>query len=252
MEIEPISLTRLAFAFVPAAAVIALMWRWYGGHFKALYAFLRMFFQLLIIGYALVFIFASDSGLMISAILAVMVLASSWIALNTVKSGKRELFSASFVSILAGGGVTLFFVTQGVLRLDPWYEPNMIIPLAGMIFASSMTSISLAAERLSAELDNDVSYSRARDTAFQAAMIPIINSLLAVGLVSLPGMMTGQILSGVSPLIATRYQIMVMCMIFGATGLSTACFLYMTRNAAAFAAHRNRTNHLGPYREKQQ
>ena len=250
MDVEPIPLSRLAFAFVPVAAVIALMWRWRVGHQKALYAFLRMFVQLLMVGYALVYIFASDSGFVVAAILAVMVLASSWIALNTVKTGKRDLFLASFVSILAGGGVTLLIVTQGVLGLEPWYAPNMIIPLAGMIFASSMTSISLAAERLVAELENGVLYRKARDTAFQAAMIPIINSLFAVGLVSLPGMMTGQILSGVSPLIAARYQIMVMCMIFGATGLSTACFLYMTRQATAFADQRNLDYQTGPIQEK--
>lgn len=236
MNVEPIPLVRLAFAFIPAAVVIALMWRWRVGYQKALYAFLRMLVQLLMVGYALVYIFASESGLIVAAILGVMVLASSWIALNTVKTGKRDLFVASFVSILGGGGATLLVVTQGVLALDPWYAPNMIIPLAGMIFASSMTSISLAAERLVAELGNGILYGKARDTAFQAAMIPIINSLFAVGLVSLPGMMTGQILSGISPLIAARYQIMVMCMIFGATGLSTACFLYMTRRATAFAA----------------
>ncbi len=234
MNIEPIPLARLAFAFIPAAAVIALMWRFSAGHQKALYAFLRMFIQLLLIGYALVYIFASSSALVISAILAVMIAAASWIALNTIKTGKRELFKASALSIVGGGGVTLAFITQGVLALDPWYAPNMIIPLAGMIFASSMTSISLAAERLNAELGNGIKADMARRTAFQAAMIPIINALFAVGLVSLPGMMTGQILSGVSPLIATRYQIMVMCMIFGATGLSTACFLYLTRNATAF------------------
>jgi len=68
----------------------------------------------------------------------------------------------------------------------------------------------------------------------------VINSLFAVGLVSLPGMMTGQILSGISPLIAARYQIMVMCMIFGSAGIATACFLvlikpYVTDSASAFA-----------------
>lgn len=225
---------RLTFAFAPAAAVIFMMWRFSSGYLKALYAFFRMFAQLVLIGYVLVYIFASDSALFITAILAVMVVASSWIALNTVRTGKKDLFRASFLSVLSGGGVTLAFVTAGVLQLDPWYAPNMIIPLAGMIFASSMTSLSLASERLSAELDNGVALDAARRDSFQAAMIPITNSLLAVGLVSLPGMMTGQILSGVSPLLAVRYQIMVMCMIFSSAGLSTACFLYLTRNAAQF------------------
>jgi putative ABC transport system permease protein len=116
-----------------------------------------------------------------------------------------------------------------VLGLDPWYQPSYLIPLAGMIFSASMTNISLALERLHAELDNGVMYQRARDIAFRASMIPVINSFFAVGLISLPGMMTGQILSGVSPLVAARYQIMVMCMIFGAAGLSTICFLLLVR-----------------------
>jgi putative ABC transport system permease protein len=72
-------------------------------------------------------------------------------------------------------------------------------------------------------------WKEARVTAFQAAMIPVINALFAVGLVSLPGMMTGQILSGVSPLVAARYQIMVMCMIFSSAGISTAIFLSLIR-----------------------
>jgi putative ABC transport system permease protein len=101
-----------------------------------------------------------------------------------------------------------------------------MIPLAGMIFANSMNSVSLAAERLNAEIGRQETFEKARNIAYQASLIPIINSLFAVGLVSLPGMMTGQILSGVSPLIAVRYQIMVMAMIFGASGISVACFLH--------------------------
>jgi len=73
----------------------------------------------------------------------------------------------------------------------------------------------------------------------QAALIPIINALFAVGLVSLPGMMTGQILSGVSPLVAVRYQIMVMAMIFGASGIATAVFLLLARDV--FMGHGNQT-----------
>ena len=72
-----------------------------------------------------------------------------------------------------------------------------MIPLAGMIFAATMNSVSLAADRLHAELGRGIDYIHARNLACQAALIPIINSLLAVGLVSLPGMMAGQILSGV-------------------------------------------------------
>ena len=92
-----------------------------------------------------------------------------------------------------------------------------------------MNAVSLAAERFQAESNRGVDYEEARRTALQAALIPMINSLFAVGLVALPGMMTGQILSGVSPLIAAEYQIVVMTMLFGATGISAAIYLYLQR-----------------------
>jgi putative ABC transport system permease protein len=193
-----------------------------------------MLIQLTLIGYVLVYIFQTESGLVISGVLTIMLVAASWIALNTVDLEKGSLFPASLYSVALGGGSTLFLITQGVLQLEPWYQPNFMIPLAGMIFSASMTNISLALERLHAELENGVQYRDARDTAFRTSMIPVINSCLAVGLISLPGMMTGQILSGVSPLIAVRYQIMVMCMIFGAAGLSTVCFLAMIRQTKHF------------------
>ena len=126
--------------------------------------------------------------------------------------------------------LTLILITRGVLSTVPWYTPRVMIPLAGMIFANCMNAVSLAAERYYAERDVGHSYVQCRDAGLQAAMIPLKNPLLAVGLVSLPGMMTGQILSGVDPLLAARYQIMVMAMIFGAAGISSIVFLRLLRN----------------------
>ncbi len=229
MDPETISLGRLALAFIPMAAVLAIMAHWHCQVGRAFYAIARMLLQLMLIGYVLVYIFDSESGFMIAGVLTVMVVAASWIALNTTDLPTTSLFPASLVSVFLGGGITMVVITQGVLRLDPWYTPSIVIPLAGMIFAASMTNISLAIERLQAEMENGHAFGKARDIAFRTAMIPVINSFFAVGLISLPGMMTGQILSGVSPLIAARYQIMVMCMIFGAAGLSTACFLMLIR-----------------------
>ena len=220
---------NLAVGFVPALAVIVILFRWSLGAGNALYAMSRMLVQLMIIGYFLAYLFASEESWVIIIVLSVMVFASSWIALGTVSDQRRTLFKPAFGSIFLGGGITLALVSQGVLELDPWYRPQFMIPLAGMIFANAMNSVSLAAERLNAELERDVPYGEARNIAFHASLIPIINSLFAVGLVSLPGMMTGQILSGISPLIAIRYQIMVMCMIFGSAGIATACFLTWAR-----------------------
>ena len=188
-----------------------------------------MLVQLLLLGYFLSYIFDSNSGLVVVSVTAVMVFVSSWIALRTVKTRRRTLYSKAFAALLLGGGVTLLLITQGVLNLDPWYYPNYFIPLAGMIFANALNSISLAADRLEAEIGRDVHFEHARDIAFKSSLIPITNSLFAVGLVSIPGMMTGQILSGESPLIAARYQIMVMCMVFGSAGISSACFLALIK-----------------------
>ena len=88
---------------------------------------------------------------------------------------------------------------------------GIVIPLAGMIYANAMNAVSLGAERYESELEHGEVTARSR--AFRSALIPQVNAFLAVGLVSLPGMMTGQILSGVDPLIAVRYQMMVMAMV---------------------------------------
>lgn len=228
-SIQTIPFTNLALAFIPVIAVIAIIWKWELGYKRSLYAIFRMLIQLLLIGYFLAFIFASNSSLIVIAVLAVMLFTSSWIALHTKRIPRRILYLKSFWSISLGGGIILLLITQGVLNLQPWYLPSRVIPLAGMIFANAMNSVSLAVERLEAEIDRNVSYERARIIAFRASLIPIINSLFAVGLVSLPGMMTGQILSGVSPFIAARYQIMVMCMIFGSAGISSAFFLTLVK-----------------------
>jgi putative ABC transport system permease protein len=116
-----------------------------------------------------------------------------------------------------------------VIGVEPWFSPRYVVPLAGMIFAGAMNAVSLAAERVQAELGRGEAYEIARNTAFKASIIPILNSLFAVGLVSLPGMMTGQILSGVSPLVAVQYQIVVMSMLFGTAGVSSAIYLALLR-----------------------
>ena len=229
-SVTAIPFSSLLLVFIPVAVVIGLLHSWSLDWKNIIYAVIRMVVQLLLIGYFLVYIFESNDAAITVSVLSVMVFTASWISLRTIKQKRRKLFQFALTAILIGGGLTLFLVTQFVLKLNPWFMPRYMIPLAGMIFASSMNGVSLAAERLQAEMDRNVEYIQARSIALRAALIPITNSLFAVGLVSLPGMMTGQILSGVSPLIAVRYQIMVMCMIFSAVGLSTVFFLIITKS----------------------
>jgi putative ABC transport system permease protein len=228
-SVQVISNFQLTLAFIPVVLVLLMMLHWSLKAGFAVYALIRMLIQLLLVGYVLTTVFAAEQSWVVMLVMFIMVSAASWIALGTVQAQRRQLYPLAFLSILLGGGLTLMLVTQSVIGLAPWFEPRYMIPLAGMIFANAMNSISLAAERLSAELARNIDYLNARNEAFQAAFIPTINSMLAVGLVSLPGMMTGQILSGVSPITAAHYQIVVMCMIFGGSGLSIILFLWLAK-----------------------
>jgi len=225
-----ITLADIAVALIPVVVTLIIIFYWSQNIKYAAIAVLRMLIQLLLIGYALEFIFNANSQWIIIAVLCFMLIAASWIALGALPVKRSTLLGYSLAAIAVGGVFNLVLITQGVLHADPWYQPAIMIPLAGMIFSNSMNSVSLAGERFYSELEHHNDYPRARNAAFQAAMIPLTNSLLAVGLVSLPGMMTGQILAGTSPLIAARYQIIVMCMVFSSAGISAALFLWLIRS----------------------
>ena len=229
--VQIISLNQLLVALIPVLLVLWILVRWSLNARYASYALLRMLGQLLLIGYFLNSIFAVNTPWLVLAISSVMLFFASWIALGTLKAKRWQLYRYALGGIGLGGGFTLALITQGVMDFHPWYAPQYFIPIAGMIFANSMTSVSLAAERLDTELQRGMEYQQARNQAFHTAMIPVVNSLFAVGLVSLPGMMTGQILSGIEPYIAARYQIMVMCMVFGSAGLATAYFLVFSEKS---------------------
>ena len=229
-SIQTVDLSRLALAFIPVGLVLLIYYRWSLNYRNVSYALARMLVQLLTVGYFLAYLLATDIPAVVLAVLLMMITVSSWIALNTVLQHRRHLFIKACVAIGLGGGFTLLAITQTVLVVEPWYSAQYLIPLGGMVFANAMTSVSLSAERFYSELGRGESFEQAREIAFNASLIPVVNSLFAVGLVSLPGMMTGQILSGVSPLIAARYQIMVMCMIFASAGLSSAFFLYLLKS----------------------
>lgn len=225
-----ISFLDLVWIFLPLSVVYVIYLKWSGDKRTLPYAFSRMFLQLVLIGYVLTYIFETKHFFIVMIILGIMLAVASVISLRPLAEKEPSLYLKSFLAIFTGGTITLGFVVLGVLDLGLWYEPRFIIPLAGMIFANSMNSISLAAERFNVEYERENIYEKARATAYKASLIPNINMFFAVGLVSIPGMMTGQILSGVSPFIAVKYQIMVMCMILSSTGISTAVYLTLIKN----------------------
>ena len=232
MSAATITPIGLALGFIPVAVVIVILYKWSLDTLDAIHAIIRMLLQLVLIGYVLIYIFSTDSPWVVMLILAAMLFISSWIAMRPIKDREPGLYPRVLLAIAVAGVPTLILVTQFVIDVQPWYQPRYLVPLAGMIFASAMNAVSLAAERFEAEKAAGKSYRDARRTALHASLIPLTNSLFAVGLVSLPGMMTGQILSGISPLTASRYQIVVMCMLFGSSGIAATCYLLAARNTA--------------------
>ncbi len=185
-----------------------------------------MIIQLITIGYLLVFIFKSDDLKVGIFIVLFMIVVASWITLRNTNDKTFKHYFQILLAVSASGLINLFLIVGFVLELEKLYEPRYVIPLAGMVFANTMNALSLAVERFEKEIER-TNFIEARQIAFKACMIPQINSLLAVGLVALPGMMTGQILSGVDPLIAVRYQIMIMAMTLSSAGISAVVYFLL-------------------------
>lgn len=201
-------------------------------------ATIRMVLQLVLVGYVLTFLFAALSPFWTALAAFIMVLFASR---EIVVRQKRSLLGfwkyglGAGSTLLAAGTVTIFsLVTE--LHPEPWYHPRYALPLLGMILGNTMTGISLGLdvltnglvrERVGVEACLALGGTRyqallpvLRD-ALRSGFMPIMNSMAAIGLVSLPGMMTGQILAGIEPIEAVQYQLLIMFLIAGGTGLGT-------------------------------
>lgn len=226
---QSISLLNLLYMLPPLMFVAFYYYIWVGKKTEIALATLRMSVQLIVIGYVLTSLFNTNALWLLALLVVVMVTTASLIARRNIRNKDIQTYFVILGAIALGGTFNLALVLWGVLDLENPLAPRFVIPLAGMIYANAMNAISLCAERYEKERENHDS-EKARAIAFKASMIPQINSFLAVGFVSLPGMMTGQILSGVDPLIAVRYQIVVMAMILSSGAMSNILYLmYVTR-----------------------
>lgn len=221
-----ISFFNLSLSFIPLLFVWYFYYKWTKDKSDILVASIRMIIQLITIGYLLVFIFKSDDLKVGIFIVLFMIVVASWITLRNTNDKTFKHYFQILLAVGASGLINLFLIVGFVLELEKLYEPRYVIPLAGMVFANTMNALSLAVERFEKEIER-TNFIEARQIAFKACMIPQINSLLAVGLVALPGMMTGQILSGVDPLIAVRYQIMIMAMTLSSAGISAVVYFLL-------------------------
>ncbi|EEG78938.1 ABC transporter permease [Dethiobacter alkaliphilus] len=204
-------------------------------------ATLRMILQLVLTGYVLVYLFENPSPLLTVLVITVMLA----FAINNIMKRVKVALSQKIKKVIAfsmaiGTLASLLYFLLVVIALSPWYEPRYFIPIAGMIIGNSMTGITLGVSRLVEGMQSQKQLVEAAlmlgatpktaakpivNGAFDSAIVPTINSMVGMGIVFLPGMMTGQILSGVSPLTAIEYQIAIMLGIVGSVALTVILFV---------------------------
>jgi len=226
-----IELYNLLYLLFPLTIVWYFYKLWVKDSYEIINATIRMIIQLLSIGYVLVYLFNNENNLLGIFILLFMMIISTYIARRNIKNKSKYEYLLIIIALGISGLIHLFIIILFVLKLEYIYIPQYVIPIAGMLFSNIMNSLSLGIERFETEYEKSKDFLFARAKAFKASMIPQINSLLAVGLVSLPGMMTGQILSGVDHLIAVRYQIMIMSIILSSSGISIIIYFLLKRKS---------------------
>lgn len=205
---------------------------------KLWWASLRMVVQLLFMGVWLSYVFYADNPVWIALVGLIMLSAAGYEITKRQKYRFKKLhsFLLGFVALSLTALVLLVGVLTLIIQPEPWYEPQYAIPLLGMLLGNSMTAIGLGLDTLTrnavqskAKIEAQLALGKSakesmlfiRQQSFHAAMIPVINMLVAAGIISLPGMMTGQILAGADPMEAVKYQIMIMLLITAATGFGT-------------------------------
>ena len=180
-QISFIPLANLMLGFIPVIILIGIMYFWGLKISNSIYANFRMLIQLLLIGYVLTFIFETDEPIIIALVVLFMILMSAWIAMQPLKEKGVYPFVIIFHLLALSGLVVLFLISQFIVDLPRWFEPSFVVPIAGMIFANSMNTVSLAGERFFIEKDRGKDYLSSRKIALETALIPQVNALFAVG-----------------------------------------------------------------------
>jgi len=217
----------------------------------------RTYLQLIALGLVLRWVFEIDSPWLVLGILALMMLAAAQSIVKRAPDAPKGILGSSMITMLLTGFIVTFAVTGLIIKVDPWYRAQYVIPIAGMVLGNSMNGVALALERTFADLDSHSERVLALTAlgatpweavgdivrvAIRAGLIPTINSMAAAGLVFIPGMMTGQVLAGADPLAAAYYQIVVMLMVSAATALGSVL--------AVLLSFRRRFTADGVYLEK--
>ena len=237
--------------FVLVAAVASLRFR-LGLARDLAWGTVRTFAQLFLVGYVLQFIFQLRNPFLVLALYLWMIFWAAHAIRGRVKEKSVHLFTPTFLAMVVSYLIVTAFVTGAVVQVRPWYAPQYFITLGGMIIGNSMNAIAIGLDRLFSDIRKQrqeielslclgATYQEATSAilrdAIRAGMIPSINALMTVGLVSLPGMMTGQILASIEPTKAVRYQIVVMLMLVASTAIGSVIIIHIVRRRCFSKSH---------------
>lgn len=236
-----LDLVGMGFALGLMLLAMALSaWQHLGLEGRLAVAALRTIVQLLVVGYLLELVFALRNPWAVLAVILVMVGIATVVARNQIGKKIPRIFPIVGGSIILGTAVTLAYANLLILRLEPWYEPQYLVPLAGILLGNAMNAATVAGERFVStlnasqlEIETHLSLGATprqatvqyRREAIRAGLLPTLNSMMVVGIVTLPGIITGQILGGVDPLNAALYQIMVMFILAIATLITSVALI---------------------------
>lgn len=259
---ETAAITNAALA---GGAVLVLLngllslWLGLGLERKLLVASVRTVLQLLVLGYVLVPVFELGHPLPVVGVGVVMVGLAANASVGRSARRYRGIGRDAFFALTAGALTTAVFGTAALVGVEPWWTPRYLLPLLGMVLGNSLSGVSLGLDRSLRELDDgrarvELLLSRgaspweaARPVAVEAlrtAMIPILNTMMVAGLVTIPGMMTGQLLAGAEPALAARYQILIMFLIVAATGVGSTVSVLLSIRAVFDRSERLRPERL--------
>lgn len=244
MNIIDISYLQLAisFIFIIILMVISAI-RKIGKQKLILIASIRMTLQLVAAGYLLTLVFENPSWYLTTiTIIAMLFFAIINIFKRSINPISKKLKLIVAGSLIAGSVFTISFFVIVIIRVTPWYSPQYFIPIAGMIIGNSMTGILLGLNKMSGDfiekkdmIENSLMLGATAKQAtkdivnksIETSLLPTLNSMLGMGIISLPGMMTGQILSGTLPTVAIKYQIGIMLAILGAITITVIIFVIL-------------------------
>lgn len=188
----------------------------------------RTVLQLAAVGYFLAAVFAWRNPWAVLAVLGVMSAIATVVARNRISKKMTRLLPLVLGSLLVSTALTMVYTTALVLRPETWYEPRYVIPLTGIVLGNAMNAASIAGDRLVSSLQQnrieiethlslgatpEQAIAAYRRAAIKVGTIPTVNAMMVVGIVTLPGIITGQLLSGADPLNAAAYQMLIMFML---------------------------------------